>query len=33
MTAEWNESKGLAKITCEFRDSPVIKTTCANNLA
>jgi hypothetical protein len=32
MTAEWNESKGLAKITCEFRDSPVIKTTCANNL-
>ena len=33
MTAEWQESKGLAKITCEFRDSPIIKTTCANNLA
>jgi hypothetical protein len=32
MSAEWQETKGLAKITCEFRDSPIIKTTCANNL-
>ena len=30
MTSEWNESKGLAKVTCEFRDSPIIKTTCSN---
>lgn len=32
VTTEWMENKGLAKITCEFRDSPVIKTTCANNI-
>lgn len=30
MTAEWVETKGLAKITCEFRDQPVIKTNCAD---
>ena len=33
VTTEWLESKGLAKITCEFRDQPIIKTTCANNFA
>jgi hypothetical protein len=32
MTTEWVETKGLAKISCEFRDQPVIKTTCANNI-
>jgi hypothetical protein len=32
MSAEWQETKGLAKITCEFRDSSIIKTTCANNI-
>jgi hypothetical protein len=32
MTAEWIESKGLAKITCEFRDSPVIKTPCGDEI-
>ena len=30
MTAEWMESKGLAKVTCEFRDTPIIKTTCSD---
>lgn len=30
MTAEWQESKGLAKVTCEFRDTPIIKTTCSD---
>jgi hypothetical protein len=33
MVSEWMESKGLSKITCTFRDSPIIKTNCANNLA
>jgi hypothetical protein len=33
VTTEWMDNKGLAKITCEFRDSPIIKTHCANNLA
>jgi len=32
MTTEWVETKGLAKITCEFRDQPIIKTTCANDI-
>ena len=33
MVSEWMESKGLSKITCTFRDAPIIKTNCANNLA
>ena len=32
MVSEWMENKGLSKITCTFRDAPVIKTNCANNL-
>lgn len=31
-TAEWIESKGLAKITCDFRDTPVIKTNCSDSI-
>jgi hypothetical protein len=32
ITVDWLDSKGLAKITCDFRDQPVIKTNCANNI-
>ena len=32
VTTEWMDTKGLAKITIEFRDQPIIKTTCANNI-
>jgi hypothetical protein len=29
-TSEWIESKGLSKVTCEFRDTPIVKTTCSD---
>ena len=32
VTVEWLETKGLAKITIDFRDTAIIKTNCANNL-
>ena len=29
---EWNETKGFAKVTCEFRTGAVVITGCANNV-
>lgn len=29
---EWTDTKGFAKVTCEFETAPVIKTNCANNV-
>jgi hypothetical protein len=32
VTPEWTDTKGFAKVTCEFDVDAVIKTNCANNI-